>query len=151
MLPDQPRPGSALPGQPRRPQEPGRGVGRRGRCLCDVYAQASPLRSEELPPSRQNTTPKEISRSPECHSNTLIPSGQVCKRGRQVHKFAVTVCSDCQGGLVTPYVCSDKASGAGARRGSSGAPHSVSRPKGVDVQGVHYWDLRDGRLNSGVV
>jgi hypothetical protein len=28
------------------------------RCLCDVYAQASPLRSEERPPSRQYTTPR---------------------------------------------------------------------------------------------
>jgi hypothetical protein len=31
------------------------------RCLCDVYAQASPLRSEEPPPSRQNT-PRESTR-----------------------------------------------------------------------------------------
>jgi hypothetical protein len=35
------------------------------RCLCDVYAQASPLRTEEPPPSRQYTTPR-ISRDLLC-------------------------------------------------------------------------------------
>jgi hypothetical protein len=61
------------------------------RCLCDVYAQASPLRSEERPPSRQYTTLRR--------SLDLL-----CVSGEGRCKFAVTVCSDCQGGLVAPCV-----------------------------------------------
>jgi hypothetical protein len=87
---------------------------RKLRCLCDVYAQASPLRSEERPPSRQYTTPRRSldllcvsgegrrTNSPPRISKLKLPQNNTPKTRKRVTRPG---CSPCPASAASRVAC----------------------------------------------